>query len=161
MAVFVLDLAVHFGVDSKHHTPGVYAMNDNRVSIRPVLYGNAVFSFISGMTFTLASKTVASFLGVGGSTYVILVLGIGLIGFATLLFFFASRPTIPPQFVLFVIGADSLWVLLSILLLTTGWIPFSVEGKWAVGIVALIVDVFAALQFLRWRKMGTITYSEV
>jgi hypothetical protein len=44
-------------------------------------------------------------------------------------------------------------VLASIILLVTGWIPFSVAGNWAVGIVAMIVDLFATLQFLGWRKM--------
>jgi hypothetical protein len=39
------------------------------------------------------------------------------------------------------------------MLLLTNWVPFTVEGKWAVGIIAAIVDVFATLQFIEWRKM--------
>ena len=57
------------------------------------------------------------------------------------------------QFALFVICVDSAWVLGSILLLLTNWLPLSVEGKWTVGLVAVIVDMFATLQFLEWRKM--------
>jgi hypothetical protein len=45
------------------------------------------------------------------------------------------------------------WGLASIILLLAGWPPFSPAGKWAVGIVAIIVDLFATLQFLQWRKM--------
>ena len=65
----------------------------------------------------------------------------------------ASRAEISRSFVLFAILGDASWVLLSILWLITGWVPLSVEGKWAVGVVAVIVDVFATLQFFEWRKM--------
>jgi hypothetical protein len=83
----------------------------------------------------------------------ILLLGIGLVGYAALLYLNASGPEISRSFVLFAVLCDSTWVLLSILLLITNWVPFSVSGKWAVGIVAAIVDVFATLQFFEWRKM--------
>jgi len=73
--------------------------------------------------------------------------------FSGLLFYYGSRPSIPEKFILGVIIADSIWVLASVLLLVTNWVPFSVEGKWAVGIIAIIVEIFAGLQFFKWRKM--------
>ncbi len=128
-------------------------MNTNQqITVRRVLYGNAIFCGISGLGFALASNAVSSFLGLDAAL-IIFALGIGLVGYAGLIYLKASRPTITREFVLFAIIADSAWVLGSVLLLITNWIPFSVEGKWAIGIIAAIVDMFATLQFMEWRKI--------
>ncbi|MBI3166985.1 MAG: hypothetical protein HYZ22_00795 [Chloroflexi bacterium] len=124
-----------------------------QTSIRRILFGNAIFSGVSGLLFTFASASVARFLGIENASRVILLLGIGLVGYVALIYVNASRTEISRSFVLFAVIGDSTWVLLSIVLLLTGWVPFSVEGKWVVGIIAAIVDVFATLQFLEWRKM--------
>lgn len=76
----------------------------------------------------------------------ILAVGVGLVRFAVLLSIKASRPEISRSFVLFVVIYDNLWVLLSIILVLTNWVPFTLGGKWAVGIVAAIMDFFATLQ---------------
>ena len=120
--------------------------------IRSILYANAIFSGVSGLLFVIASQPIARFLGVD-IPLAVLLLGLGLVGYAALLYFNASRPEISRSFVLFAVVADSMWVLLSIILLLTNWIPFTAPGKWAIGIVAAIVDVFATLQFFEWRKM--------
>jgi hypothetical protein len=124
----------------------------NQTLIRRILYANTIFSGVSGVLFVLASNPIASFIGLDVSLP-ILIIGIGLIGYAALIYSNASHREIFPSFVLVAIIADSFWVLLSILLLVTGWVSFSMEGKWAVGIIAVIVDIFATLQFLEWRKM--------
>ena len=126
---------------------------NGQLTIRRILFGNALFSGVSGLLFTFASAPVMRYLGLDNAAIVILFLGIGLMGYAALIYTSASRTEISPSFVLFAVIGDSTWVLLSILLLLTTWVPFSVEGKWAVGIIAAIVDVFATLQFLEWRKM--------
>ena len=123
------------------------------VNIRRILYANAIFSGLSGLIFTFASKPIATFLGIAPSSGIILALGIGLMVFANVIYIFAKREEIPKRYVLFIIIADSLWVLDSILLLVTGWVPFTLESKWAVGIIAVIVDLFAMLQFFERRKM--------
>jgi len=99
-----------------------------------------------------ASRPIAAFIGLD-MPLAILALGVGLVGYAALIYMNASHPAISPRFVLFAVVCDSLWVLLSIILLLTNWVPFTLGGKWAVGIVAAIVDVFATLQFFEWRKM--------
>ena len=124
----------------------------SNTSIRPILYANAIFCGISGLTFALASKSISAFLGLDANG-VILALGIGLISYAEFLYLYAKRPIISQSFVLFAIIADSIWVLASILFLLTNWVPFSVQGKWMIGIIAVIVDLFATLQFFEWRKM--------
>jgi hypothetical protein len=120
--------------------------------IRRVLLGNAIFSAVSGILLAFGSIPIARFLGIG-PPLIILIIGIGLAGYAALLYTNASRAEIPRSFVLTAVIADSAWVVLSVILLVTGWVPFSSEGKWAVGIIAVIVDVFATLQFIEWRKM--------
>ncbi|MBT3313875.1 MAG: hypothetical protein HN390_04600 [Anaerolineae bacterium] len=124
----------------------------NQTSVRPILYANAIFCGVSGLIFAIASKSVSAFLGLDASG-IILALGIGLIIYAEFIYIFAKRPAILRNFVLFAIIADSLWVLGSILLLITNWVPFTVQGKWLIGIIAIIVDIFAALQFFKWQKM--------
>lgn len=125
---------------------------NNQATIRPILLGNAIFSILSGSLFTVFSTLIANFLGVSAST-IILLIGIGLIGYAALIYVNASRAEVSRSFVLFAILGDLAWVVLSIMLLLTNWVPFTVEGKWAIGIIAAIVDVFATLQFMEWRKM--------
>lgn len=120
--------------------------------IRRVLDANAVFSATSGLFFWVAAQPLAAFLG--ASELFIRVLTAVMFGYAALIAFNTSRPSVHRNFVLFTVLADSTWVLASILLLTTGWISFSVDAKWAIGITAVAVDVFATLQFLEWRKMN-------
>lgn len=120
--------------------------------IRRAFYGNAAFSGVSGILFLLAANPVSSFLGVT-EPMVIVIVGVVCIGYAALLFYNASRPVIEPTFALFTVFADSLWVLGSIVLLVAGWLPLTAEGKWAVAIVAMIVDAFAMLQFVGWRRI--------
>jgi hypothetical protein len=122
-------------------------------NIRRVLYANAIFCGVSGLAFTFASKPIAVFLGIASSSGILLGLGIVLMIYADIVYIFAKKDDISKGFVLFVIIADSLWVLDSILLLVTNWVPFTVEGKWAIGIIAVIVDLFATFQFFEWRKM--------
>jgi hypothetical protein len=129
----------------------MYALSSS-TSIRSILYSNAVFSGVSGLLFIFASRPIAAFIGLD-MPLAILAIGVGLVGYAALIYVNAFHPQISPRFVIFAVVCDSLWVLLSIILLLTNWVPFTLGGKWAVGIVAAIVDVFATLQFFEWRKM--------
>jgi hypothetical protein len=124
----------------------------NQTLIRRILYGNAIFSGMSGLLSIVASRPIANFIGLDASL-AIFVIGIGLVGYAALIYMNASRAEISRSFVFAAFIGDSIWVLLSIILLITGWVPFSVEGNWAVGIIALIVDIFATLELIEWRKM--------
>jgi|SRR5688572_28772992 len=44
------------------------------------------------------------------------------------------------------------WVIASILLLILPLFNFSTDAKWAIGITAICMDIFATIQFLEWRK---------
>ncbi len=127
-------------------------IQSDRLTIRHVLYANAVLSAACGALFVAAARPVAAFLGLD-AWGVILDLGLVMIAYAALLYFNIKRAAISRNFVLFTVIADSLWVAGSILLLLAGWVPFTVDGRWAVGLIALGTDIFATLQFLAWRKM--------
>lgn len=81
------------------------------------------------------------------------VLGLGLLLYGMLIVYMSVRPVITKGFAMFTVLADSAWVLFSVLLLTLPIFNFAADAKWAIGVVAVVVDVFATLQFMEWRKM--------
>ena len=118
-------------------------------NLHRILSANAMFSATSGLFFLLAAQPLAEFLST--TPQILFLLAFVMFGYAALLAFNASRPVISQGFTLFTVIGDSSWVLLSILLLLTPW--FTSDAKWAIGITAICVDIFATLQFLEWRKM--------
>ena len=123
----------------------------NQSNLRHILNANAMFSATSALIFFLAARPLAEFLGT--TPPVLYSLAAGLFGYAALIAFNTYRPEISRGFTLFTVIGDSAWVLLSVLLLVAPGLDFSPEAKWAIGITAVCVDIFATLQFLEWRKM--------
>ena len=124
----------------------------NQSTLRHILNANAMFSATSGIFFIVAAKPLAAFLGT--MPVVMYALAVVMFGYTALIAFNTNRPAISRAFTLFTVIGDSAWVLLSILLLVTPWFTFTADAKWAIGITAICVDIFATLQFLEWRKMG-------
>lgn len=120
-------------------------------NLRHILNANAMFSATSGLFFMLAAKPLAEFLGT--TPLVMYLLAIVMFGYAVLIAFNTYRSLISREFTLFTVIGDSAWVLGSILLLVLPWFAFTSDAKWAIGITAICVDIFATLQFLEWRKM--------
>jgi hypothetical protein len=120
-------------------------------NLRHILNANAMFSATSGLFFLLAARPLGDFLGT--TPLVMYILAAIMFGYAALIAFQTHRPAISRDFTLFIVLGDSAWVLLSILLLLAPGLGFSSEAKWAIGITAVCVDIFATLQFLEWRKM--------
>jgi hypothetical protein len=132
---------------------GEHQMNiqTNQSNLRHILNANAMFSATSGLFFVLAAKPLADFLGV--TPLVMYLLAAVMFGYAALIALNTYRPEISRRFTLFTVLGDSAWVLGSILLLLVPSFAFNAEAKWAIGITAICVDIFATLQFLEWRKM--------
>lgn len=122
-----------------------------QITLRRVLDANAVFSATSGLFFLVAAKPLAEFLGT--TPLVMTILTIILFGYAALIAFNTSHPAISRGFALFTVIGDYTWVLASVLLLVLPVFNFTNDAKWAIGLTAICVDVFATLQFLEWRKM--------
>ncbi len=119
--------------------------------LRRVLQANTVFSTVSGLLFTTASGSVATFLG-GVPSSVILALGIGLLLFAAYVGYTAFSAPLNRQAALSIIIGDVAWVVASAILLFAGWISFTTAGWWAVAIIADIVAVFAVLEWYGLRN---------
>lgn len=123
---------------------------NNPFNLRHILNANAMFSFTSGLFFALARNPLGEFLG--ASPIVMIDLAVVMFLYAALIAFNTQRSEINRGFTLFAVIGDSAWVLASILLLVLPIFSFTSEAKWAIGITAICVDIFATLQFLEWRK---------
>jgi len=123
----------------------------NQSNLFHILNANAMFSFTSGLFFVLASKPLGEFLG--ASSTVMIVLAIVMFFYAALIAFNTQLGVIKQGFTLFTVFGDSAWVLASVLLLVLPIFAFTADAKWAIGITAICVDIFATIQFLEWRKM--------
>ena len=122
----------------------------NPFNLHHILNANAMFSFTSGLFFVLARKPLGEFLG--ASPIVMIDLAVVMFLYAALIAFNTQRAEINRGFTLFTVIGDSAWVLGSILLLILPIFSFTTDAKWAIGITAICVDIFATLQFLEWRK---------
>jgi hypothetical protein len=120
--------------------------------LRRALLGNTLFSGLSGLIAALAAVPLATFIGLP-SPIILIVLGLGLMGYAALLYRMATRQPLSRNAALFAVAADIAWVAGSILLLLLGWPPFTTAGKWLVAILADIVAVFAVVQFIGLRRL--------
>jgi hypothetical protein len=153
MAVLFVEMAVsnsyHGGISNKKET----LMSTNNSSLlRNALYGNSIFCSTSGLAFAVFSGPIADFLGLSAS-WIILVLGIGLLLYGLEVFWFARKDSINQGFAKFVISADIVWVLGSLSLIFTNLVAFTSPGKWAIAIIADIVLVFAIAQYIGLRRM--------
>lgn len=126
---------------------------NNSSLLRNALDGNSIFCSTSGLAFALFSTPIATFLGLS-SSWIILVLSIGLLLYGIEVFLFAKKESISAGFVKFVISADLAWVLGSVVLIFSNLVSFTAAGKWAIAIIADIVLVFAILQYVGLSRMA-------
>lgn len=131
----------------------VSSTQDKARLLRSALLGNSIFSFLSGLDLVLFSRPIAKFLGLS-SPLVMLELGVALIAYAALVFSQSRRQPLSRSFAWFAIIADVLWVLGSAALIFTDAVAFTTAGKWGLAIVADIVLVFAALQYVGLRRIS-------
>ena len=124
---------------------------NNQSNLLHILNANAMFSFTSGLFFILARNPLGEFLG--ASSTLMTILAVVMFFYAGLIAFNTQRGEIKRGFTLFTVIGDSAWVLASILLLVLSAFNFTADAKWAIGITAICVDIFATIQFLEWRKM--------
>jgi hypothetical protein len=128
------------------------SQTDNVTLLRRALLGNAVFSGVSGLAMILAAGPLASLMGLP-SPLILIVAGLGVLGYAAIVFRISTRPSISRGEAIFTVIADTTWVAGSLVLLLTGWVPFTLAGKWLVAIAADIVAVFALMQFIGFRRL--------
>jgi len=126
--------------------------NQNDNLLRNALRGNGVFSAVTGLIATFAGGQIATWMGVG-STPLYTLLGVMLISYAGMLFFYTSRETVDTQFAWLAVIADGLWVVGSAVILVFGLFELSNTGQWVVLVIADIVLVFAIAQYMGLRRL--------
>lgn len=119
--------------------------------LRRTLQANGIFSGLSGIAFIADAGPLASFLGLT-SALPLLVIGAVLLLHAAILLVKANQEPIDPRLAWYAIIGDVAWVIASVEILLTGWLPLTTAGWWAVAIVADIVAVFAIVQFYGLRR---------
>lgn len=119
--------------------------------LRGVLQANMIFSGLSGLLLAAAATPLSPWLGVS-ATWPLVVIGIGLLGFAFLLFQIARQSPIDLRQANIIFWLDVAWVVGSALLLFTGWVSLTNAGWWAVLLVADVVALFAILEFIGIRR---------
>lgn len=118
------------------------------------LLGNAIFSLICGLVLIVTAADLAEYLG-GPDPNILKVIGIGLLPFAVHLLIALRRENPRIGEIYYLSAMDGLWVLASGVVLATGLVPFTAAGVWMVGLVALVVADFMAMQLIGARRMKT------
>jgi hypothetical protein len=123
----------------------------NEKIIRFVLLANGFSTGVVGLILIFFSQFVATLTGLDRSSALFEV-GIFLVVFVAFVFWTVKLKFIPPGYVLIFSVVDFLWVTGSVLLITTNGTMFLMTylGIWAVSLVALVVGVFAILEFNYW-----------
>ena len=115
-------------------------------SIRRPLLANATFSALSGLIMITCCSSLGSLLGKIQSMD-LLLLGIGLVAFASYLLFIAYRTPLEKRQVIAIIIMDLLWVIGSVFLLWLRPIVLTETGQLLIILIAAIVACFALWQY--------------
>ena len=119
--------------------------------LRMSLRANAAFSAISGVILATGAFAIAPGIGVEPS-WIVLIVGLGLLPFAVDLFINSRREKIDVSRVKQAIVGDALWVVASIAVLTVNPTGLTGIGFAAVTAVAVVVSEFAFFQWLGLRR---------
>lgn len=119
--------------------------------LRRVLRLNAINCIVSGTAMAVAAGPIDELLDTGHPGWIRIV-GLGLLPFAALCLWAAAGPVErlrkeTPS----IIAGDVAWVVASIVTVLLGW--YSGGGIVAVLAMAVVVDTFAVLQFVGWRRL--------
>lgn len=119
--------------------------------LRNTLLANAIFSFLCGLDALLFNQFFMNLFGISNS-YVFPILGGGLLLFCAVVFTEAQRKEVKSTAIKAIIGQDIGWVIGSILIIVTNAFSFSSTGLWLTAGVAVVVAVFALLQYQGIKK---------
>jgi hypothetical protein len=130
--------------------------------LRRTLWGNAVFSVISGAVLVAFATPFAALateapLSLAGLELAIVfeLLGLGVVLFGAICGWVASRATLPQGWTRVIFAADIAWIAGSIVVLAlpASWTATGIAG---IVVVALIVADIAVLEYLGLRRLGAV-----
>jgi hypothetical protein len=126
------------------------------VAARHFLKLNSLFSALNGLVLLLAAGLVAPLLlanPVDWAAMGLRGLGVGLLGFAGLLYLLSNNKFVSRAMVNEIVILDVLWVIGSVMLITVFGDVFTTNGLIVVATVALVVAFFAISQFAAAAKI--------
>ena len=127
-------------------------MTDKSNLLRNTLLINAGSSLLFGGAALAFADPLAQWTGI--ASWILYVLGAGLVLFAADVAWTATRDPINPLFAKAIIAADVAWVAgsgLSLLLFSD---RLTTLGQWSIELIALAVAAFAVLQTVGLRRLG-------
>jgi hypothetical protein len=124
----------------------------NTPFLRFALLGDAAASGATGLLMAAAAGPLSGVLGLPKP----LLLGVGLVllPYAAFVGWLGLKPQVPTALVWAVIVANAVWALDSLLLLLSGWVQPTGLGMAFVIAQAVVVALFAELQFVGLRRGG-------
>ena len=122
--------------------------------LRNALGANAAFSAISGLALPIAAEPLEAMLGPGASQAVLTALGFALLAFAAILWYCRREPRLTRAVGTIALLLDDLWVIGSLVLLLGFPELFTPFGRVLIGAVAVVVAVFAVLEFVGLRRLA-------
>ena len=124
-------------------------MNDS--TIRRALKANAIFSAVSGLVLAAGAVPMSDL--IGAPTWLTLVVGIGLLPWAALVWRYSTRDEIRTAEAWSVVVGDEIWLVGTIVLLLMYPTALTAEGNALAAVVGLIVAAFAVAQMMGIRAM--------
>jgi hypothetical protein len=127
---------------TKTLSKGVHIMTSHRI-----LQLNAISTAACAVGMLAARGILPALFGLDGPA-LLDVLAVGLLAYAGMMAATATRRPLTRQALLAFAVADALWVVASAIVLLLFWPEFADVARFLVIAVALVVEVFATLQFL-------------
>lgn len=124
--------------------------SDTSFFLRRVLLADAVASAATGLLMVFCAGLLEQYLSLPRS--LLLYAGLGLLPFAALVVYLATRDSLSRAGVWAVIICNVIWVAESIMLLFSGWIEPNRLGQAFIIAQALVVAVFAEVEYFGLRR---------
>jgi hypothetical protein len=119
--------------------------------LRTALLVNALYSGLSGATLAVASPFIGPWVGLDG--WVLLAVGVGLVGYAAVLAIARGQARLLPIVGRLAVGADLVWVAGAAALILIGDV-LTGQGDLALALLTGGVGVLAAVQVLGLRQLA-------
>ena len=126
---------------------------DTRDLARRVLAANVAFCLVSGAGMAVLANPLGGW--IGAPAVALLVVGLGLIPWGAMLWFFSRRDVIKKAQVWLVIAGDELWAIATLILIFGFPSALNSTGRGVAAMVGLVVAGFATGQFIGIRRLDS------
>ena len=120
--------------------------------IRTALGANGVFCAVSGASIAAFAAPLGDWIGV--PTAALLVVGVGLVPWGAMLWFFSRRDVVRKSEAWAALSGDELWVVATLILILGFPSALSSAGIRVVGVVGLVVAAFAIADIVGIRRLS-------